>query len=96
MLREYLDLFVVVYLDDILISNDNCDTHTDHVSSVLKKLKDAGMYAKNDKSEFDVTKVDLFFPGFRVGVSNVLVDPSKVSCIVEWPVPKSYMIFRCF
>lgn len=86
-LREYLDLFVVVYLDDILIYSETEELHTVHVSLVLSKLRKAGLYAKADKCEFDVNEVE--FLGFRVGTEGVSMDPAKVACIMDWPVLKS-------
>ena len=85
-LREYLDHFVVVYLDDILIFSSDLEQHRTHVSLVLDKLLGAGLYVKAEKCEFDATDVE--FLGFRVGQNNVSMDPKKVSTIVEWPVPK--------
>ena len=53
-LREYLDLFCSAYLDDILIYSRTEDEHLTHVRSVLKKLRNAGLYAKISKCEFFV------------------------------------------
>ncbi|KAG1572660.1 hypothetical protein G6F48_013408 [Rhizopus delemar] len=63
-LREFLDLFVVVYLDDILIYSENLTDHYNHVNLVLEKLRGAGLYAKAEKCEFDVTEVE--FLGFKI------------------------------
>uniref|UniRef100_A0A8H7K2A6 Reverse transcriptase n=1 Tax=Bionectria ochroleuca TaxID=29856 RepID=A0A8H7K2A6_BIOOC len=53
-LREYLDIFVVVYLDDILIFSDDLETHKEHVHKVLKKLEDAKLLVEPEKSHFHV------------------------------------------
>lgn len=86
-LRDYLDLFVLVYLDDILIYNDTLDIHHDHVQKVLGKLSEAGLFVKVDEVEF---------LGFRVGINGVSMDPAKIACIVDWPIPKSVHDIQVF
>lgn len=49
---------MVVYLDDILIYSDNIDIHHDHVCQVLGKLREAGLFVKAEKCEFDVVEVE--------------------------------------
>lgn len=93
-LREFLDQFVVVYLDDILIFSDNQELHESHVKKVLEKLRAAGLYVKAQKCEFDVPEVG--FLGFRIGRSGVSMDPAKVSCILNWPVPTSVHDIQVF
>src|SRR5258705_9812840 len=55
-LREYLDLFCVVYIDDILIYSNNKKEHREQVRKVLAELKEAGLYVKPEKCEFSVEK----------------------------------------
>ncbi|EGU72528.1 hypothetical protein FOXB_16963, partial [Fusarium oxysporum f. sp. conglutinans Fo5176] len=55
-LRQYLDIFVVCYLDDILIFSDNEEEHREHVHKVLRKLQDAKLLVEPEKSHFHVTK----------------------------------------
>lgn len=86
-LREYLDQFVVVYLDDILIYSESQEEHDQHVRKVLQRLHEAGLFAKADKCEFDVTEID--FLGFHIDTSGISMDPQKVRCILEWPTPTS-------
>lgn len=93
-LREYLDRFVVVYLDDILIYSESQEEHDTHVRQVLQKLHQAGLFAKAEKCEFDVSEVD--FLGFRIGVSGVSMDQQKVRCILDWPTPKSVHDIQVF
>ena len=50
---EYLDHFVVIYLEDILVFSTNMEDHTEHVRQVLSKLWEHGLYAKTEKSQFD-------------------------------------------
>lgn len=56
-LREYLDLFVVVYLDDILIYSENSAQHDDHVFKVLRKLREYGLFCKPGGLSMDPSKV---------------------------------------
>lgn len=93
-LREYLDVFVVVYLDDILIFSENPDDHDDHVRLVLSKLKEHKLSLKLEKCEFDKTSVS--FLGFVVGVDGIAMDPAKVAAIQEWATPKSAFDIQVF
>ncbi|KAG1536699.1 hypothetical protein G6F49_012934 [Rhizopus delemar] len=93
-LREFLDLFVVVYLDDILIYSENLTDHYNHVNLVLEKLRGAGLYAKAEKCEFDVTEVE--FLGFKISPKGIFMDQSKVSAITNWPTPRSVHDIQVF
>jgi hypothetical protein len=86
-LREYLDVFAVVYLDDILIFSSSLEQHINHVRLVLERLRNAGLYVKGEKCEFHVDHVE--FLGFCINPSGVTMDPKKVSAIMDWPSPKS-------
>jgi len=55
-LRDYLDKFVISYIDDILIYSNTLDEHHEHVKKVLKKLLENILYVKLEKCEFDVTE----------------------------------------
>jgi len=57
MLREYLDDFVITYLNDILIYSENLEMHHKHMQKVLKKLKKRALYMKQSKSRFEIKKV---------------------------------------
>jgi len=62
--QEWLDDFVVVYIDDILIYNDSLEEHAEHLQKVFQRLKENKLYAKLEKCEFRVTEVD--FLGHRI------------------------------
>ena len=66
--REYLDHFVIIYLDDILVFSTDIKEHTQHVLRVLSKLWEHGMYAKSEKCEFDRTSVE--FLGYVISPSG--------------------------
>lgn len=86
-LRPYLDVFVVVYMDDILIYSHDKDKHEEHVMMVLEKLREHSLYVKAEKCHFDAEQVE--FLGFIINTDGVKMDPSKVQAVVDWPVPKS-------
>lgn len=86
-LREFLDIFVVVYLDDILIYSEDTNQHHNHVRKVLSKLRDANLFCKAEKCEFNVTKTT--FLGFVVSPEGLSMDPSKIQTIKDWKPPSS-------
>ncbi len=57
-LREYLNDFVITYLDDILIYSDDLEMHCSHVHKVLKKLNERALYVKKSKSRFETKKIE--------------------------------------
>ena len=63
-LREFLDIFCVCYLDDVLMYSKNLEDHNQQVRKVLEKLYDAGLYVKLEKCEFNVTTIT--FLGFVI------------------------------
>ncbi len=75
-LRDMLDKFVFVYLDDILIFARCHQEHVQHVRIVLSQLLKNGLFVKLEKSEFHVPTVS--FRGFIVSSGNVQMDPSKI------------------
>lgn len=93
-LREFLDVFVIVYLDDILIYSDNFDIHIKHVKQVLSKLRDASLFAKAEKCEFHVTHAD--FLGFHISTNGIAMDTSNMSAVLEWPIPQSIHDIQLF
>ena len=86
-LRDFLDQFVYVYLDNILIYSPNLAVHQDHVNQVLKRLLDRHLYVKAEKSVFHADTVS--FLGFIVAPGRVQMDPAKVSAVANWPTPDS-------
>jgi hypothetical protein len=82
---EYLDRFVVVVIDDILIYSKSESDHEEHLRLVLQKLRDNQLYAKYSKCEFWIDKVP--FLGYIISNGGIAVDPTKVKEIMEWRVP---------
>ena len=75
-LREYLNIFVVAYLDDILIYSKSIREHNVHVRKVLKALKAHNLKARPKKCKFYKTKVE--FLGFIITIEGIKIDPKKV------------------
>ena len=86
-LRDFLDKFVYVYLDDILIYPPDISSDRNHVTQVLQRLLKNQLYVKAEKSEFHVQTVS--FLGFIVSPGKVEMDPAKVSTVADWPTPDS-------
>ena len=93
-LREFLDLFCVVFIDDILIYSNNKRKHRGQVRKVLAKLKEAGLYVKPEKCEFSVEKTT--FLGFIIFADGIKMDPAKVKAIHNWEAPKCVKDVQCF
>jgi hypothetical protein len=92
--REYLDEFVLVFLDDILIYSRTLEEHERHVAAALSKLREHKLYAKESKCELFQTEVE--FLGHRVGRDGVRMMDDKVQAVREWPQPTSVRDVRAF
>jgi hypothetical protein len=91
---EYLDRFVVVFIDDILIYSKNESDHEEHLRLVLQKLRDNQLYAKFSKCEFWIDKVP--FLGHIISNGGIAVDPAKVKEVVVWSIPTIVTEVRSF
>jgi hypothetical protein len=91
---EYLDRFVVVFIDDILIYSQSDSDHEEHLRLVLQKLWDNQLYAKFSKCEFWIGEVP--FLGHIISNGGISVDPAKVKEIMEWRVPTTVTEIRSF
>lgn len=74
--RDYLDLFIVIYLEDVLIYSKNPEEHERHLKLVLERLRNVQLFAKLEKFEFDCTTVE--FLGYRVSPFGISMYESKV------------------
>jgi hypothetical protein len=82
---EYLDKFVVVFIDDIVVFSKTKEEHEKHLRLVLEKLQSNKLYAKFSKCEILLTKVA--FLGHVISAGGVAVDPSKVKDVLNWMPP---------
>lgn len=87
MFRPYLDEFVVVYLDDILIFSKDATKHLEHLKIVLQLLRENQYFAKRVKCAFMVFQTD--FLGHVVSGNGIKIHPGKLEAISEWPVPRA-------
>jgi hypothetical protein len=74
---DYLDKFVVVFIDDILIYSQSEEEHADHLRMVLQRLRERQLYAKLSKCEFWISEV--LFLGHIINKEGLVVDPKKVA-----------------
>jgi hypothetical protein len=93
-LRKYLDVFVVVYLDDILVYSKTYDEHVRDVRKVLQALADAKMKIKPEKTEFHKTEVK--FLGYIVSREGLKMDQKKVEAVTSWPKPNTVKEVQSF
>ena len=92
--RLYLDKFVVVFIDDILIYAKTEEEHKEHLRIVLEILKDKKLYAKLSKYEFWIEKMK--FLDHVVSKGGISVDPSKVEPVMNWERPTTIMKILSF
>jgi hypothetical protein len=91
---EYLDQFVVVFIDDILVYSQNEETHEYHLRLVLQKLRENQLYAKLLKCDFWLKEVT--FLGHIITDGGIKVDPGKISEILNWKQPTYVSKMRSF
>ncbi|KAK4390312.1 Retrovirus-related Pol polyprotein from transposon.6 [Sesamum angolense] len=94
MFQEYLNQFIIVFIDDILVYSKNREEHEQHLRIILQILKQKELYAKLSKCDFRVNQV--VFLGHVISGDGVMPDPSKVRAIMEWRVPNNTTEVRSF
>ncbi|GJR28493.1 putative reverse transcriptase domain-containing protein [Tanacetum coccineum] len=92
--KPYLDRFVIVFIDDILIYSKSRKEHEGHLKLILKLLKEEELYAKFSKCEFWLSKVQ--FLGHVIDSEGIHVDPAKIESIKDWASPKTPTEIRQF
>ncbi|GJW22025.1 putative reverse transcriptase domain-containing protein [Tanacetum coccineum] len=92
--RSYLDKFVIVFIDDILIYSKTQEEHVEHLRLVLELLKKEKLYAKFSKCEFWLREVQ--FLGHVINGNGIHVDPSKIEAVKNWKAPRTPTEVRSF
>jgi len=91
---EWLDDFVVVYIDDILIYSGSLEEHVEHLRKVFQRFRENKLCAKFKKCKFGVTEVD--FLGHRITQEGLKMDDHKVKAILDWEPLKSILALKSF
>ncbi|KAK9528245.1 hypothetical protein VZT92_014728 [Zoarces viviparus] len=86
-LRDFLNRFVFVYINDILIYSSNLQEHCHHVHQVLQRFLENQLFIKAEKCEFHVTSVQ--FLVFIIEEGQICKVPEKVKAVTKWPVPSN-------
>ncbi|KAJ8761995.1 hypothetical protein K2173_006597 [Erythroxylum novogranatense] len=92
--KEFLDQFVIVFIDDILVYSKNVGEHEQHLRIVLQRLRERELYAKFTKCEFWLHEV--VFLGHIISETGVHVDPKKIEAVVNWHAPTTVTEVRSF
>ncbi len=94
MLREYLDDFVITYLDNILIYSDDLKMHCSHVHKVLRKLNKRALYVKKSKSKFKAKEIK--FLDYIIQSGQIKKNPKKTDTVRNWPSSKQVKEVQAF
>ena len=92
--QHYLDQFVIVFIDDILIYSGSKEDHEEHLRVVLQILRENQLYVKFSKCQFWLDSVA--FLGHVISAEGVSVDPQKIEAIVNWKPPTNVTEIRSF
>ncbi|GJZ19216.1 putative reverse transcriptase domain-containing protein [Tanacetum coccineum] len=92
--KPYLDKFVIIFIDNILIYSKNKEEHEEHLKVILELLKKEELYAKFSKCEFWIPKVQ--FLGHVIDGQGIHMDPTKIESIKDWSSPKTPTEIRQF
>ena len=92
--RSYVDQFVVVFIDDILVYSKSIKDHVYHLRTVLQTLREHQLYTKFSKCDFWTESVA--FLGHVVTKDGIQVDPQKIEAVSEWPRPTTVTEIRSF
>jgi hypothetical protein len=91
---KYLDKFVMVFIDDILVYSRSEEEHEEHLHLTLQNLREHRLYAKLSKCEFWMKQVA--FLGHVISKGGISMDPSKIQDVLSWNTPMSVSDIRSF
>lgn len=89
-----LDIYIIVYLDNILIYSQNKEEHVRHVQEILQWLEQYNLFTKLFKCKF--YRHNICFLDLQVGVDSILIDPDQVLMIKDWLMLESYHNIQVF
>jgi hypothetical protein len=92
--HEYLDKFIQVFINNILIYSQTTKEHDDHLRLVLQCLQEHKLYGKLSKCSFYQLKIH--YLGHVISSEGIAMDPAKVEAIMEWPMPMNVLEVRSF
>ena len=92
--KPFLDRFVIIFIDDILVYSDNREEHQEHLRIVLETLRAHKLFAKFSKCEFWLSSVS--FLGHVISDEGISVDPKKIEVVRDWTRPTIITEIRSF
>ena len=92
--QQYLDRFVIVFIDDILVYSKSKEKHGRHLTLVLRKLREHRLYAKFSKCQFWLKEVA--FLGHVISAQGIQVDSQKIAAVENWEQPRTVTEVRSF
>jgi hypothetical protein len=92
--KKFLDMFLLVSIDDILIYSKNREEHEEHLKILIQVLREHNLYSKLNKC--DLFQKQVHYPGHVISKEQVAVDPNKIKAIMDWPNPKDVSTIRSF
>nr|CAD1820409.1 unnamed protein product [Ananas comosus var. bracteatus] len=92
--HPYLNRFVVVYLDDIVVYSNTLEEHVEHLRTIFQVLRENQLYVKREKCSF--AKEEVHFLGHWIGRGQLHMDQQKVRAICEWEAPTTVSELRSF
>nr|CAD1840974.1 unnamed protein product [Ananas comosus var. bracteatus] len=92
--HPYLDRFVVVYLDDIVVYSNTLEEHVEHLRTIFQVLRENQLFVKREKCSF--AKEEVHFLGHWIGRGQLHMDQQKVRAICEWEAPSTVSELRSF
>eukprot|EP00253_Pinus_taeda_P032583 PITA_32583 len=92
--HQYLDRFVLIFIDDILVYSRTMEEHQEHLRKVLQTLWEHQLYAKFSKCDF--FKEEIQYLGHVITKEGIAVDPEKIKAIMDWPILKDVADVRSF
>ncbi|MBW0522682.1 hypothetical protein O181_062397 [Austropuccinia psidii MF-1] len=92
--QDLLDVYAVVYLDEIMVFSKSEEEHVTHVSTVLSRLRANNLFAKASKCLFHISSVE--YLGYVVSSEGLKMDQAKVQQILNWPPPRNLKALQSF